>query len=255
PTFLDLPHDHYFTDSEYSYYAVSKDSTDMCTVRPSRHWCLLAKIVAEQSWPLRPMYLVKDTTGQTFLAAFHYNDRTLFSEVWKKGLVGSTICVMYANFHQFVDGQVGVRLEEPESVKILPFGLEELITASELFQAPCSSPVTCALCGGGASKRCSRCSTVFYCSQICQARDWKAKHKNECTVIQQMKKWSEFNWDQYDAYRGFTGNAINLQATSFMLIQYSFQTSAQITRALLHQQVFPFHFLQRTSGSHSRTYS
>lgn len=64
------------------------------------------------------MYLVKDTTGQTFLAAFHYNDRTLFSEVWKKGLVGSTICVMYANFHQFVDGQVGARLEEPESVKV-----------------------------------------------------------------------------------------------------------------------------------------
>ncbi|KAH7880054.1 uncharacterized protein C8R40DRAFT_1202258, partial [Lentinula edodes] len=249
PTFLDLPHDHYFTDSECSYYAVSKDSTDMCTVRPSRHWCLLAEIVAVQSWPLRPMYLVKDTTGQTFLAAFHYNDRTLFSEVWKKGLVGSTICVMYANFHQFVDGQVGVRLEEPESVKILPFGLEELITASELFRAPCSSPVTCAFCGGGASKRCSRCSTVFYCSQICQARDWKAKHKNECTVIQQMKKWSEFSWDQYDAYRGFTGNATNLQATSFMLIQSSLQTSAQITRAL-HQQAFPFHFLQRTSGSH-----
>ncbi|KAJ3853775.1 hypothetical protein EV368DRAFT_38225, partial [Lentinula lateritia] len=204
-------------DSECSYYAVSKDSTDICTVRPSRHWCLLAEIVAMQSWPLRPMYLVKDTTGQTFLAAFHYNDRTLFSEVWKKGLVGSTNCVMYASFHHFVDGQVGVRLEEPECVKVRNFSL----SVFEFQMSRLHCPISCALCGGGASQRCSRCSTVFYCSKICQARAWKAKHKNECTVFQQMKKWSEFSWDQYDAYKGFTGNGTNLQATSFMLIQYS----------------------------------
>ncbi|GAW07949.1 hypothetical protein LENED_009979 [Lentinula edodes] len=110
----------------------------------------------------------------------------------------------YYTVSKDLSDDVGVRLEEPKSIRILPVGLEELITASELYRAPCSGPISCAFCGGGASKRCSRCSTVFYCSQICQVRAWKAKHKNECMVIQQMKKWSEFNWDQYDAYRGFT---------------------------------------------------
>jgi hypothetical protein len=64
------------------------------------------------------MYQAKDIDGTIFLVSFNFDDKTLFPKVLQKGLVGSTICVMYANFHHFVDGQVGVRLEEPENVKV-----------------------------------------------------------------------------------------------------------------------------------------
>ncbi|KAJ4483887.1 hypothetical protein J3R30DRAFT_3402485 [Lentinula aciculospora] len=77
-----------------------------------------------------------DITGQTFLASFHYDDRTLFPGVLKRGVVGSTICVMYAYFHRFVDGQTGVRLEEPKDVKILPLGIEELVAQGVWLRGP-----------------------------------------------------------------------------------------------------------------------
>ncbi|KAJ3746855.1 hypothetical protein DFH05DRAFT_1395421, partial [Lentinula detonsa] len=205
PALYDLPHDSFFTGSESSYYTVSTNLTR----RPSRHWCLLAEIVGLQPWPMRPMYTAKDITGRTFLVSFHFDDRTLYPKVLKEGLVGSTICVMYADFHHFFDGQDGVRLEEPKSVTILPLGLEALITVSETVRAGQLTPQICAFCGGSALKKCSLCSTIPYCSQTCQTQAWKTKHKKECIVIRQMKKWNKFDWNRYDGHKGFESSVIN----------------------------------------------
>jgi hypothetical protein len=41
----------------------------------------------------------------------------------------------------------------------------------------------CAKCSkSGASSRCSRCCSIYYCSQTCQATDWK-RHKSECVPV------------------------------------------------------------------------
>ena len=39
---------------------------------------------------------------------------------------------------------------------------------------------TCAVCGAAASKRCSSCKRVSYCSEACQRNGWKT-HKTECS--------------------------------------------------------------------------
>ncbi|KAJ3711693.1 hypothetical protein C8R42DRAFT_688313 [Lentinula raphanica] len=205
PSLYELPHDYYFDERESDYYSVSKDwQTRISHAQPSRHWCFFAEIVEYQPWPIRPMFKAKDSTGVTFLVSFNFDDTNLFARVLKKGLVGRTICVMYARFHAFADGQVGVRLEEPKDVKILPLSIEALVTASKTFRD--SNPGNsehCAHCGGPASQRCSSCSTIFYCSKPCQVQAWEKGHKNECMTMGQMKEWNRFDWEKYDVHRGF----------------------------------------------------
>ncbi|MED6150995.1 hypothetical protein PIB30_078037 [Stylosanthes scabra] len=41
---------------------------------------------------------------------------------------------------------------------------------------------SCAACGSRATKKCSRCKAVRYCSQECQQSHWKSGHKVQCTV-------------------------------------------------------------------------
>ncbi|CAI8000766.1 Zinc finger MYND domain-containing protein 10 [Geodia barretti] len=43
-------------------------------------------------------------------------------------------------------------------------------------------PSTCAVCGGEAMKRCSRCRVEWYCSRECQVKDWK-RHKPICQEL------------------------------------------------------------------------
>ncbi|TYI22745.1 hypothetical protein ES332_A06G124400v1 [Gossypium tomentosum] len=41
----------------------------------------------------------------------------------------------------------------------------------------------CAVCSNPASKKCSRCKSVRYCSSACQRVDWKDGHKTKCKEI------------------------------------------------------------------------
>ncbi|XWS26121.1 hypothetical protein CRYUN_Cryun26dG0003700 [Craigia yunnanensis] len=40
----------------------------------------------------------------------------------------------------------------------------------------------CAVCSNSASKKCSRCKSVRYCSSACQQEHWNAGHKTKCKV-------------------------------------------------------------------------
>lgn len=42
----------------------------------------------------------------------------------------------------------------------------------------------CASCACSASKKCSRCKRVWYCSKECQAKHWEAEHKLKCRVAE-----------------------------------------------------------------------
>ncbi|XP_066376358.1 LOW QUALITY PROTEIN: ubiquitin carboxyl-terminal hydrolase 19-like [Miscanthus floridulus] len=44
----------------------------------------------------------------------------------------------------------------------------------------------CAACGGVASKKCSRCKRVRYCSQDCQTKHWQMEHKFKCKQMKSL---------------------------------------------------------------------
>mmetsp|Transcript_4478 Transcript_4478/g.8260 ORF Transcript_4478/g.8260 Transcript_4478/m.8260 type:complete len:145 (+) Transcript_4478:138-572(+) len=60
-----------------------------------------------------------------------------------------------------------------------------------------STKKTCQACGKDASKKCSRCSTVWYCSPECQRQDWKS-HKPVCNSEYQMQQY-ELHKKAFDA--------------------------------------------------------
>ncbi|KXN90736.1 Ubiquitin carboxyl-terminal hydrolase 15 [Leucoagaricus sp. SymC.cos] len=104
---------------------------------------------------------------------------------------------MYANSHQFMDFNTGIRVESNESVTILHSGLQ---TVRNLGKALFSEPSPCHACGGPAKSRCSKC-IIKYCSKKCQVADWKLRHKQECITAQNMARWRNFDWSSFDHYR------------------------------------------------------
>lgn len=62
------------------------------------------------------MYLLRDVTGTEFIVAFYTDERS--PEVLRDCKVGDTMAIMYAHMHNFIDGQVGIRVEEAETVKV-----------------------------------------------------------------------------------------------------------------------------------------
>ncbi|KAJ6581962.1 hypothetical protein B0H19DRAFT_1252118 [Mycena capillaripes] len=182
PPFYSLPHEY---DLDEDYYSA--------TGSPKAHWCFLAEIKESIPW-LRPMYHVTDKDGLEFLVAFHLEDRWLHPIIAERCKNGYTMCVMYAEQHNFVDGQIGVRVENERTVKILPCSLKGLF---HIRAKMTNNNGVCNVCGSTATLKCSRCR-LFYCGKTCQLKDWNGAHKTECKVVQQIVKWGAFDWDHFE---------------------------------------------------------
>ena len=125
PTYRELPHD-YRPFSNLDYHTFNDRSR---TFQIKKHWCYIAEIIRDDTLT-RPMYWVKDKEGHESRMAFHLDGRTgpmirvvietpdppSFNNV--PCTVGSTICVMYAHQHNFMDLTHGIRLEERESISV-----------------------------------------------------------------------------------------------------------------------------------------
>ncbi|KAJ7763581.1 hypothetical protein DFH07DRAFT_812512 [Mycena maculata] len=160
---------------------------------PTTHWCFLSEI--QTNVPFFPnQFYVKDKNGSEYLVAFHLKDRARYPAVGVKCKDGHTMCIMYPQKHLFLDGQLGVRVENERTVKILPCSLNELFNIRDKVK---NNIGLCNLCGGIATLKCSRCK-MFYCNKTCQVADWKSIHKTECNVVQQIVKWGVLDWDHFD---------------------------------------------------------
>ena len=70
-----------------------------------------------------------------------------------------------------MDGDVGIRLEEGASVKVVPYSIAELIGANDIIFEE-GRIKKCACCGTKESdtvealKTCSKCKSAFYCGKV-----------------------------------------------------------------------------------------
>jgi len=193
PTFSSLPDDSdfdlgYYGEEHYGVYA------------PVKHWCLLAEIVERTGIPfLRPMVTAKDKAGKEFLVALYLDNDVVLPDFWHKYCKpGNVMVIMYACSHSFMDGQIGIRVEDVENIKIFPCSLNTLLGISDelkLFNGPSKN---CQSCKKPATLKCSRCS-LLYCDKDCQMRDWK-EHKNKCLAFKQVIEWRGRNWRRFDEY-------------------------------------------------------
>ena len=75
-------------------------------------WCLIGEITRDISF-MRPGVIVKDKDDDEFPIHFYLDNGSGNTSKIKQHLnVGDLICVRYATVHSFLDGQVGLRLED-----------------------------------------------------------------------------------------------------------------------------------------------
>lgn len=84
-------------------------------ISASRHWCFLGEIITYNFFS-RLVLHVHDRAGRSLLIAFYTDDAgTLMGDSCK---AGHTIAVLYAQQHNFLDGSVGVRIEDIKHVRV-----------------------------------------------------------------------------------------------------------------------------------------
>jgi hypothetical protein len=106
PPFRSLP-DIY--ENENTYYIQGQVSDE-----PLMHWYFLGEITANAS-VVRPVFHVRDREGKVVVVGLYLDDKSLYKASDYK--VGNTICIMYAKRKQFLDGTVGIRVEDGKSLR------------------------------------------------------------------------------------------------------------------------------------------
>ncbi|KAF1994263.1 SET domain-containing protein [Amniculicola lignicola CBS 123094] len=201
-SFDELPNEF---DFEPEYF----EDCEVTHSQPQRHWCFFAEIV-EVGWFVRLQMMVRDIRGATIPLSFHTNRKGQEldqSRIQK----GHTAVILYAVRHAFMYSEPGIRLENPQHIKIFPLSLNELQTLKvvrQKFSTDIGGVRICRGCGkeGTSLKQCGKCSYFWYCDRTCQKADWiDGGHKAECKVVKDLD-WQamlQLKWDEFDGYLNF----------------------------------------------------
>ena len=110
---------------------------------------------------------------------------------------------MMAEQHYFLDRRIGLRIENLDTTKVIPCGLNDLFALSTFYS---QSKSTCWGCGRktaddnseGAAvldlKKCSACRTAKYCCRECQVKDWKERHRRWCKAMPEFLKLTKIDY-------------------------------------------------------------
>lgn len=83
---------------------------------PYHHWVFLCEIESSETW-LRPRFFIKDCTGKQTHVMFYLDNHVKFD--YGSYVVGHTLALFYADFHGFLDGTSGIRMEDLKLAKVL----------------------------------------------------------------------------------------------------------------------------------------
>jgi len=197
PSFQSLPHED---DIDETYYR--QDSFNSFSFSPRRHWCFLGEIVDTMEF-LRLRLEVKDKDGSVLPVNFHTDDRgAAFTHLCKKG---HTVVILYGQQHNFVDMTVGIRLEQNEVVKVLPYSLQQLLEANDLLFEEARRD-KCGYCGTKEKetkdglKQCGLCKEFVYCGKECQTKAWIQGHKLVCKVVRALQWFVVKDWERFQSW-------------------------------------------------------
>ncbi|RYP24228.1 hypothetical protein DL765_000723 [Monosporascus sp. GIB2] len=167
-----------------------------------KQWCLLGEIIEADTF-LRPRIVAKDYKGDEFVVAFYPDDEGDMPRILKDFKVGNTIAVFYAVIHGFLDQTWGVRVENTNSVLIMPLKMDEVMAMNKevIEYTPAEgAPRRCHTCGEAKEglDRCGGCTLFSYCNKECQAKAWNEKgHKRFCKALKN-KNVRDMHFLDYD---------------------------------------------------------
>lgn len=199
PSFQDLCEEYgiderYWSLEENQHWnqAGSQHWSQACT------WCFIAEITDDtrsQIKGLRNGVSACDRNGQDIPILFYPENGTFDFKTLKKG---HTICVMMAQKHHFLDMSIGLRIEDLDTVKVIPCAIDELFALSTFCSKLKNVCWGCDVAVTVNDKRCSACRTAVYCSKECQVKDWKDRHRKWCKVLPEFLKMTKIDYSKYD---------------------------------------------------------
>ena len=192
-------------DLDFSYWKEDEDRdiwVQACT------WCFLAEITNDETSQIpfmRNRVWVRDRQGRDNIPISFYPERGLFDfKTLKKGY---TVCVMLAEQHHFLDMTTGLRIENLDTIKVIPCGLDELFAISRSYSQCQNSCWTCnkeAVPEVVSLKKCSRCHAAQYCCKECQVKDWKERHHRWCKALPEFLRMAKIDYSTYDEHALFS---------------------------------------------------
>jgi hypothetical protein len=177
--FLDydsLPVEYEFDDKYYNKNEGTK--TRFC-------WVFLGEITDDSNSKLsfhRNKTVVKDINSKDGIPIFFYLDNNIkldTSKLKKKNI----ICIFYALIHYFMDGTIGIRIDNKNDFMIIETNFKDL-DINEINKKGCLG------CDKNPEKlkRCGVCKISQYCSEECQKISWNKNHKIKCKLYQRIIK-------------------------------------------------------------------
>ncbi|GJE89912.1 zinc finger MYND domain-containing protein [Phanerochaete sordida] len=189
PTFADCPQLGDAADARYFHRAGAY----------RRHWCFLGEVTRVSTFS-RLVLDVVDTAARegTRVACYDDDGGRSFLTGARPPRVGDTVAVLYAQTKAFLDGTIGIRVEDNRCIRFLPHRLLDLLAANDALWGP--RPAICCVPDCGESedlRRCSKCQLVRYCGAEHQSTDWAA-HKGICRALPTLKIFTDRDWTTYN---------------------------------------------------------
>ncbi|KAI0528336.1 heterokaryon incompatibility protein-domain-containing protein [Xylaria digitata] len=162
PGFIDLPDENAIDPEFYK-------SSNTGSYRPRRHWCFLGEIVDFATF-IRLQMEIKDVDGTT-IPLYFYTDGRGSELAPARVQKGYTVAILYAERHQFMFSELGIRHEDPRMIKIFPLPLHKLLALNDQFQQFSTELDGIRMCHGCGKKaaslqRCGKCSSFWYCDRV-----------------------------------------------------------------------------------------
>lgn len=147
--------------------------------QPLFSWIFYGEIVdnkSSMSSHLRHRTLIKDPNEEICILAFYPESGSFdFNNI----KLGHTICIRQACKKNFMDGTSGVRIEQLNSVFVIPLNNDKLMALDKSY-LKWGKDKKCWNCDNGEGvNRCSRCKVSVYCGRQCQSFHWTI-HKDQC---------------------------------------------------------------------------
>ncbi|KAI1347682.1 hypothetical protein F5Y01DRAFT_294534 [Xylaria sp. FL0043] len=174
-------------DGAFESFESTQFEGEHATDRVKGHRCLLAEIISAENF-IRPRLVCRDREGNEFIVAFYHDDEADMPRILKHFKPGNTIALFNAVGHSFLDGSIGVRVENSHECMIIPLKLRDAITMNRQakeFVNRDGTPRRCHGCGSKAKadlSKCGRCELFRYCNRDCQTNGWQ-DHKKFCKVL------------------------------------------------------------------------
>ncbi|KAI1149017.1 hypothetical protein F4825DRAFT_464445 [Nemania diffusa] len=153
------------------------------SIQSNKHSCLLGEIIQADTF-IRPRLVCRDVNSRQLVVAFYPDNEAEMPRLQSGFKVGHTIAIFYPVSHGFLDGSVGIRVETPDKVLIIPLQLNDVLAMNKEvieFVNRDGTPRKCHGCGQTRDRfdKCGRCEMFYYCNRV---KGWDT-HKRYCRSL------------------------------------------------------------------------